>query len=93
MEQPSAMLCSPLTTLPDDVFLQNYFKAFATREGLRFDRWLDQFGFTFAEFRAARPAIQGWFDDVERAGARFVETAEGIALSEDTWLDTMIWRR
>jgi oxygen-independent coproporphyrinogen-3 oxidase len=93
LERPSDMLCSPLAALPDEVYMQTYLKAFATREGLRFGKWLDQFGFSFTTFRSARPGIQCWFADMERNGARFVETPEGIALSEDTWLDTMMWRR
>jgi coproporphyrinogen III oxidase-like Fe-S oxidoreductase len=93
VDRPAEMHGSTLAVLPDEVFMQNYLKVFATREGLRFDRWRDQFGFEFAEFRAARPGIQRWFSDLERAGARFVETAEGIRLTEDTWVDTMMWRR
>lgn len=93
VQQPSDMLAAPLAALPDEVYIESYFKAFATREGVRFGKWLDQFGFSFASFRSARPGIQRWFADLERSGARFVETTEGIALSTDTWLDTMMWRR
>lgn len=93
VRQPSDMLGAPLAALPDEVYIQSYFKAFATREGVRFGKWLDQFGFSFTGFRSARPTIQRWFADLERNGARFIETAEGISLSTDTWLDTMMWRR
>jgi coproporphyrinogen III oxidase-like Fe-S oxidoreductase len=93
IDDPTRMVAAPLTFMPDELFTTVYFKAFATPGGIRFDRWLDQFGFDFQDFRKARPAIRHWFRDQEEAGARFIETGGGIALSPDTRVETMIWRR
>ncbi len=90
---PLSLVAGPVRVMPDALFTDGYFKAFATREGIRFDRWRDQFGMEFSEFRRQRPGIQQWFSEREREGARFVEDAKGIALSANTWIDTMIWRR
>jgi oxygen-independent coproporphyrinogen-3 oxidase len=93
IEAPTLMIAGPLEAMPDDLYLSTYLKAFATREGIRFDRWYDQFGCNFWRFLAARPAIQKWFADEEMQGARFVTTDLGIYLSADTWVSTMMWRR
>jgi oxygen-independent coproporphyrinogen-3 oxidase len=93
IEAPTRMVAGLLETMPDELYLSSYFKAFATREGIRFDRWNDQFGFDFQRFRAARPAVQRWFAEEEERGARFVTTQRGIALTPETWVSTMIWRR
>jgi oxygen-independent coproporphyrinogen-3 oxidase len=92
LDNPLAMNGSPLGSLPDEVYLQSYFKAFAQPEGIRFERWLDQFGFPFHELTAGRPRIRQWFSEIEEAGGRFVETSDGIALSDDTRWDVMLWR-
>jgi hypothetical protein len=75
------------------LYTEGYFKAFATREGIHFRRWRDQFGFDFKAFRDRRSGIDRWFREQEEHGAVFVETDEGISLSADTWISTMIWRR
>lgn len=93
VESPLDMLAGPLAFLGDELYLNVYFKAFAMPEGLRFDRWLDQFGVSFSEFRESRPAIRRWFEEQELAGARFVETEDAIALSPETLVGTMMWRR
>ena len=93
VDRPLDMVAGPLAVMPDELYLNLFFKAFALPEGLRFNRWLDHFGFTFASFRDARPGITRWFDEQEASGARFVETEGGIALTPETWIDTMIWRR
>jgi oxygen-independent coproporphyrinogen-3 oxidase len=92
IEAPTRMVAGPLETMPDELYLSSYFKAFATREGIRFDRWNDQFGFDFQRFVAARPAVRQWFAEEEERGARFVTTQRGIALAPETWVSTMIWR-
>ena len=93
VEAPEKMAAAPVRSMPDDVYLQSYFKVFATKEGLRFDRWLDHLGFDFREFRTSRPTIGQWFRDREAEGARFVETTKGISLTPETWVTSMIWRR
>lgn len=92
IEAPTRMVAGPLESMPDELYLDSYFKAFATREGIRFDRWKDQFGFDFQRFVAARPAVRRWFAEQETLGARFVTTDRGIALAPETWVSTMIWR-
>ena len=91
--QPTRMLAAPLESLPDALYLSAYFKVFATREGVRFTRWSDQFGFDFRIFRAERPAIQAWFTEQESGGACFIETERSISLSSETWTETMMWRQ
>jgi oxygen-independent coproporphyrinogen-3 oxidase len=93
VEAPLEMTAGLASGMPDVLYTDGYFKAFATREGIRFDRWNDQFGFSFQAFRARRPAIREWFAEREAQGAVFVEDNDGIRLSEETRLDTMIWRR
>ncbi len=93
VEQPTPMLAAPLAVMPDSIYLNVYLKAFATRDGILFDRWMDQFGFSFQSFLAARPAIRTWFQEQEAEGARFTTTKKGIALTQDTWVQTMMWRR
>jgi coproporphyrinogen III oxidase-like Fe-S oxidoreductase len=93
VDRPTEMFAAPLSALPDQLYLSTYFKAFATPEGIRYARWKDQFGFDFHSFRANRPAIKAWFAEQERAGARFVGTSDGIALSGDTLTSTMMWRQ
>ena len=93
IENPLPMNAGPAWAMPDVLFTDGYFKAFATRDGIRFDRWDDQFGFSFQAFRAKRPGIRQWFAEREAQGAVFVEDDKGIALTEETRLDTMIWRR
>ena len=79
--------------MPDDLFTDAYFKAFATREGIRYHRWADNFGFDFRKLRARRPGIQKWFEEQEERGAVFADDGEGVALTPETWINTMIWRR
>ncbi|HEY3741318.1 MAG TPA: coproporphyrinogen-III oxidase family protein [Bryobacteraceae bacterium] len=93
VEDPDKMVAAPCQYIPDDVYITSYFKAFVTREGLRFDRWNDQFGFDFQTFRKNRPGIRKWFADREAEGARFIEDARGIRLTPETWAPSMVWRR
>jgi coproporphyrinogen III oxidase-like Fe-S oxidoreductase len=93
IQNPLAMIAGPASTMPDMLYTDGYFKAFATREGIQFDQWYDQFGFDFDTFRRRRPGIAEWFTEREKTGAVFTETAKGISLSPETWIDTMIWRR
>jgi oxygen-independent coproporphyrinogen-3 oxidase len=93
LERPLELVGAPLAVLPDELYLGVYFKAFARPEGIRFANWLDQFGFSFASLRQLRPGIARWFREQEASGACFVETDEGIALTPETLVDTMIWRR
>ncbi|MFB9240517.1 coproporphyrinogen III oxidase family protein [Massilia antarctica] len=93
IDAPAAMGMAPLKFVPDVAYTDGYFKAFATPEGINFSRFREQFGFDFKALRAARPAIREWFAEREKNGAVFIETAEGIALSPETWIPTMIWRR
>jgi hypothetical protein len=90
---PLAMGGWPMTMLADEFFTDGIFKAFATRGGVRYQRWADQFGFDFRELVPRRPAIADWFTEREARGAVFVEEGEGVALSPETWVETMIWRR
>jgi coproporphyrinogen III oxidase-like Fe-S oxidoreductase len=93
LERPLDLLAAPLALMPDSFYIDVAFKAFAMPEGLQFDRWRDHFGFTFPSFRAARPGIARWFREQEVGGARFVESEDAIALTPDTWVETMLWRR
>jgi oxygen-independent coproporphyrinogen-3 oxidase len=93
IEAPTMMIAAPLEVMPDDIYVSSYFKAFATREGVRFDRWADQFGFDFERFVALRPALQAWLAQEAAAGAQFIRTDRGVCLSPETWVSTMMWRR
>ena len=93
IDDPNKMLAGPIAIMPDDLITSLYFKAFATRDAIRFDRWLDHCGFDFRTLRDRRPGIRRWFVEQESAGARFVESSQGVALSEETWIPTMIWRQ
>ncbi len=93
IDDPCSMMAGPAAHMPDVLYTDGYFKAFATPEGVRFDRWFDQFGFDFRTFRDHRPSIHKWFEEQEQYGAVFEETSKGIALSAETWINTMIWRR
>jgi oxygen-independent coproporphyrinogen-3 oxidase len=93
IDDPVSLAAGPLKRMPDKVFTDGYFKAFATREGINFERWQDQFGFDFRALRDARPGLRDWFTQRESHGAVFVEDGKGVALSEETLIPTMIWRR
>jgi coproporphyrinogen III oxidase-like Fe-S oxidoreductase len=93
IDNPTLLSASPLKRMGDQVYTDGHFKAFATREGIDFARWKDQFGFDFRSLRAARPGLQRWFAERERHGAVFVEDDTGLRLSDDTLIPTMIWRR
>lgn len=90
---PTGMFACSLRQAPDALFTDGFFKAFATPGGINRARWRDQFGFDFAPLVAARPQIRQWMDERRADGAVFEETTERVALSPETWLDTMIWRR
>ena len=93
ISDPLSMVAGHAAHMPDVLYTDGYFKAFATRDGIRFGRWFDQFGFDFQTFRDRRPDIRKWFEEQKQYGAVFEETNEGIALSAETWINTMIWRR
>lgn len=93
IDDPLSMIAGPAAAMPDVLYTDGYFKAFTTRAGIHFKRWRDQFGFDFKAFRTRRSGIARWFREQEEQGATFVETDEGISLSADTWISTMIWRR
>jgi oxygen-independent coproporphyrinogen-3 oxidase len=93
ISNPLALIAGPAATMPDVLYTDGYFKAFATKEGICFDRWRDQFGFDFDTFRRRRPGISNWFAEREQGGAVFEEDSTGIRLSPETWIETMIWRR
>src|SRR4029079_8178706 len=90
---PLEMSAFPMTMFGSDFFTGGTFKAFATREGLNYERFSDQFGCDFRELRRKDPGIDEWFEERRKGGAVFVETNEGISLSPETWVKTMIWRR
>jgi oxygen-independent coproporphyrinogen-3 oxidase len=90
---PLAMHAFPLAVLPPSFYTIGTFKAFATRDGLRFDRFEDQFGMDFHALRDRMPKLREWFSEREREGAVFVETADHIALSRETWVSTMMFRQ
>jgi putative oxygen-independent coproporphyrinogen III oxidase len=92
IEQPHLMTIGALRRMPDLLYTDGFFKAFATKNGIAFDRWQDQFGFDFHRFLEQRPGVVRWFKDRKEAGASFVEDDAGISLSPSTWIDTMIWR-
>jgi len=93
IDDPLSMIAGPTPSMPTALCTDGFFKAFATREGINFERWEDQFGFDFNRFRRSRPAIDNWFSEREEKGAVFTKTATNIALTPETWISTMIWRR
>lgn len=90
---PLAMHAMPLGVMPPAFYTVGTFKAFATRDGIRFDRFEDQFGMDFRALRDRMPKLREWFSEREREGAVFVETADRIALSPETWVSTMMFRQ
>jgi coproporphyrinogen III oxidase-like Fe-S oxidoreductase len=91
--EPLPLYAGAMDRMPDVLYTDGYFKAFATKTGINFDRWYDQFGFSFHRFRDERPGIARWFAERILQGAEFVEDSEGIKLTPDTWIETMMWRR
>ena len=90
---PLAMYAMPIALMPPAFYTVGTFKAFATRDGLRFDRFEDQFGMDFRVLRDRMPKLREWFSEREREGAVFIETADRIALSPETWVSTMMFRQ
>ncbi len=90
---PLAMFAVPTAVMPPPFYTVGTFKAFATRDGIRFDRFEDQFGIDFRALRDRMPKLREWFSEREREGAVFVETADRIALSPETWVPTMMFRQ
>lgn len=79
----------PLSSWGDSGLLD---KPLATKEGINFEKWKDQYGFDFQEIRR-HPEIARWFEEKRRLGALFIEGTNGISLTPETWASTGIWRR
>ncbi len=93
IDDPLSMMSVPFRHMPDALYTDGFFKAFATRDGIDFRRFQDQIGTDFQTFLRSRPAVRQWFDEQSAEGACFVEDDRGIRLSDETRTDAMIWRR
>jgi coproporphyrinogen III oxidase-like Fe-S oxidoreductase len=93
IDEPLLLHAGPMGHMPDVLYTDGYFKAFATKAGINHSRWLDQFGFSLSRLREERPGVDRWFSERIEGGAVFVETTNGLNLSPQTWINTMMWRR
>jgi oxygen-independent coproporphyrinogen-3 oxidase len=76
---------APARDVPVEAYRATLGQALATREGVVFGRWEDQFGFGFDQIRQ-HPSIQSQLAAHADGGAVFVETPESLSIREDTWI-------